>query len=451
LAVSTIKIPDAYSFPSNSPEIGVEIERVCKVIDATATHKIVVLKPIIDKLRLTFSGLGVIQHVKGLQAEEYWGGVYQLANYVAQGTDEPSITPCSVEGYWTGLRVELEGGAVATFGFKPRNAKNAAVRLEFNPSRLSPAGLKSLFAAWNSIEGKNIHLAAHLTSARVSRCDVALDVLNLKLADLFVHSLPYTPYLRIDTHIAASLMQKAIRRSETDWALKAGQRLFDVQPARFWRRVSVTLFEDVGLLDRQLALDVLACAPRRGASPICWSVAAHLIGRLCEATKTQVANNLLHLGRYDLSEAEPMVDFDLLPFANAECWITGDTATTAQRAKAIWQLSGIGCSGQVVQHPEADRERVLSILSGLAGDPVLEIIAREGLRLTGHILPMVSVLEEAVNQEKGDVTATADPMPPEERIGGLPGLPHPSGPDLKLGPGGLCAAVMPARPQRRAA
>ena len=232
--------------------------------------------------------------------------------------------------------------------------------------------------------------------------------------------LPDTPYLRIDTHIAASLMQKAIRRSETVWALKAGQRLFDVQPARFWRRVSITLVEDVGLLDKQLALDVLACAPRRGASPVCWSVAAHLIGRLCDAPKTQVANNLLQLGLYDLGEAEPMVDFDLLPFAEAECWITGSTATTVQRAKAVWQLSGIASSGQVVQHPEADRERVLSILSGLAGDPVLEIIAREGLRLTGHVLPLISVLEETGNQEKGDVTATADPMPLEERIGGLP-------------------------------
>lgn len=232
--------------------------------------------------------------------------------------------------------------------------------------------------------------------------------------------LPDTPYLRIDTHIAASLMQKAIRRSETGWALQAGQRLFDVQPARFWRRVSVTLFEDVGLLDRQLALDVLACAPRRGVSPVCWSVAAHLIGRLCDATKTQVANNLLHLGLYDLSEAEPMVDFELLPFAEAECWITGDTPTMVQRAKAVWQLSGIGCSGQVIQHPEADQERVLSILSGLAGDPVLEIITLEGLRLTGHVLPLISVLEKGGSQERSDVTAAADPMPPEKRIGGLP-------------------------------
>lgn len=187
MTTGTIKIPDAYSFPSNSPEIGVEVERVCKVLEATATHKIVVLKPVIDKLRLTFSGLGVIQHVDGLQAEAYWSGVHQLASYVAQAADEPSITPCSVEGYWTGLRVKLDGGAVATFGFKPRKATNAAVRMEFNPSRLSPAGLKGLFAAWNLIEGKNIPLAAHLASARVSRCDVALDVLNLKLADLFVH------------------------------------------------------------------------------------------------------------------------------------------------------------------------------------------------------------------------------------------------------------------------
>lgn len=232
--------------------------------------------------------------------------------------------------------------------------------------------------------------------------------------------LPELPYLRIDTHIAASLMQKAIRRSEIGWALKAGQRLFDVQPARFWRRVGVTLFEDVGLLNKQLALDVLACAPRRGVSPVCWTVAAHLIGRLCEATKTQVANNLLHLGRYDLSEAEPMVDLDLLPFAEAECWITGDTATAVQQAKAVRQLSGIGCSGRVVQHPEADRERVLSILAGLAGDPVLEIVAREGLRLTGHVLPLISVLDEALNQEGWDASAAADPMPPEERIGGLP-------------------------------
>ncbi len=232
--------------------------------------------------------------------------------------------------------------------------------------------------------------------------------------------LPGTPYLRIDTHIAASLMQKAIRRSETDWALKAGQRLFDVQPARFWRRVSVTLFEDVGLLDRQLALDILACVPRRGASPVCWSVAANLIRRLCEATKTQVANNLIHLGLYDLSEAEPMADFDLLSVAEAERWITSKTATTVQRARAVWQLSGIGCSGPVIQHPDADWEHVLSILSSLAADPVLEVIAREGVRVTGHVLPFVSVLEAALNSESLNPPTTADSMPSEERIGGLP-------------------------------
>lgn len=107
--------------------------------------------------------------------------------------------------------------------------------------------------------------------------------------------LPDVPYLRIDAHTAVSLLQKAIRRSRTDWALRAAQRVFDVQPARLWRRLGITLFEDVGILDRQLALDILACAPGRGVSQVPWAVVANLVRRLCEAPKTQVANNLLHL------------------------------------------------------------------------------------------------------------------------------------------------------------
>lgn len=58
--------------------------------------------------------------------------------------------------------------------------------------------------------------------------------------------IPEVPNLPIDPHIAASLLQKSIRRGRTDLALKAGRRLFDVQPARLWRRLSVILFEDVG-------------------------------------------------------------------------------------------------------------------------------------------------------------------------------------------------------------
>ena len=182
-----LKISDAYDISSNSPEIGIEEKRVCKVIPATDTHKVVVLKPIIDKLRLTFSGLGAISHVTDLQAAPYWEEINKAALMVADSDDCPQITRCKIEGYWTGLRVELGGGAVATFGMKPRNIKNAAVRLELNPAKMSAECVAELMDAWNLMEGGNIPLAAHLTSARVSRCDVAVDILNLQIADLYVH------------------------------------------------------------------------------------------------------------------------------------------------------------------------------------------------------------------------------------------------------------------------
>lgn len=184
---TTIKIADSYSFSSNSPEIEVEAERVCKVIHATETHKVVVLKPLIDKLRITFSGQNVIKHVKGLQAKAYWDQVNERAVSVLKHDIHPDISACSMEGYRIGLRVALGDGAVATFGFKPVKKTQAAVRLELNPSKLTKSSFLKLLDAWDHVEYGNIPLVAHLTSARVTRCDVAFDILNLTLADLIVY------------------------------------------------------------------------------------------------------------------------------------------------------------------------------------------------------------------------------------------------------------------------
>lgn len=187
MAPNVINIPDAYSFSSNSPKIGVEVERVAREIQATEDHKVVLLKPIIDKLCLTISGKGVIQHVKELNAAVYWDELEKAAFAIGKEGWHPDITECRVEGYRTGLRVALNGDTAAFIGFKPRKKSNAAVRLELNPYQMSEEGLLKLLGAWKAFEGDNIPLAAHLTSARVTRCDVAFDILNLKLADLMIY------------------------------------------------------------------------------------------------------------------------------------------------------------------------------------------------------------------------------------------------------------------------
>ena len=240
------------------------------------------------------------------------------------------------------------------------------------------------------------------------------------ILDAAANDFPATPYLRLDRHIAASLLQKSIRRGHTNWALIAAQRLFDVQPSRFWRRLVITLFEDVGLLDRQLVLDVLGSAPRRNFAPVSWTVAAYLVRRLCETPKTQVANNLLHLGRYDINEAEVMVDFDLLSVEEACFWITDTSHSLVQRAKAVWQFSGVACAGHVVKHPLADPERVIAVLTELSSGLSSEVIAREGVRLTGHVLPLVCVLEADTSARPDKIEVAPDPMPPEEIMAGLP-------------------------------
>lgn len=63
--------------------------------------------------------------------------------------------------------------------------------------------------------------------------------------------------------IAASLLQKAIRRGETDWALTAAAQLLESDPDRFWRRLLVIAYEDIGVADLRLIGQITAAAKFR--------------------------------------------------------------------------------------------------------------------------------------------------------------------------------------------
>ena len=52
--------------------------------------------------------------------------------------------------------------------------------------------------------------------------------------------------LKCDRWIASSLLQKSIRRSDTQLALRAAFRLSDFDRSYAWRRLLIIAFEDVG-------------------------------------------------------------------------------------------------------------------------------------------------------------------------------------------------------------
>jgi hypothetical protein len=66
--------------------------------------------------------------------------------------------------------------------------------------------------------------------------------------------------LTISPWLAMSLMQKAIRRGREDFALRAAAKLLQDSPARLWRRLCITAYEDIGVADFE-TVAVVTAAP----------------------------------------------------------------------------------------------------------------------------------------------------------------------------------------------
>ena len=99
----------------------------------------------------------------------------------------------------------------------------------------------------------------------------------------------------IDRWLAASAMQKAVRRGNEVEALLCAQLLVDVDPQRLWRRIAVIAMEDVGVADIDAVADtVLAARSKvwRDEHGGDWRVASYLVPRLCAAVKSRDTDDL---------------------------------------------------------------------------------------------------------------------------------------------------------------
>jgi hypothetical protein len=79
------------------------------------------------------------------------------------------------------------------------------------------------------------------------------DILASFRNELAVHLARFTPPpvqpLPVSVWIAASLLQKAIRRGRADLAISAAATLAVNDPERLWRRLGGIVFEDIGFAD----------------------------------------------------------------------------------------------------------------------------------------------------------------------------------------------------------
>jgi hypothetical protein len=245
-----------------------------------------------------------------------------------------------------------------------------------------------------------------------------------QLADeIFSYREPKPAPLKISPWLAMSLLQKAIRRGEGEWAQRAAATLLLVAPDRLWRRCGAGAFEEVGVADLEtVSLVTAALAGKRYRATIGgeWKVASFIVGRMVQAAKCRAADDLLlvadshPLFTRARSQLADKTTADLVRIATGE-------AVLPVRALAAW--FAVGTHPRQTKHLSARRGEPAALFDGLceAGLPHTAVeIAREGFRKIGEPLcPFVALLCPLFIQEAR--TERDDELPPEILVGESPG------------------------------
>ena len=253
---------------------------------------------------------------------------------------------------------------------------------------------------------------------------IILDEIRQRLADeLSAYREPISAPLHISPWVSMSLLQKAIRRAETELALRAAATLLRDAPERLWRRCGAIAFEDIGVGDLEtVSLVTAALAGKRFRATIGgeWKVASFVVDRMAMARKCRAADDLLLTADAHPLYREARSELATQTTANLIRIATGGAALPL-RGLATW--FAVGTHPRQTRHLRPRRGEPATLFDGLseAGFPSATVdVAREGFRKIGEPLcPFVALLAEEPGSE--GFTVQDDVMLSENMIGEVPG------------------------------
>ncbi len=228
--------------------------------------------------------------------------------------------------------------------------------------------------------------------------------------------------MNIHPWLAMSLMQKAIRRGREDLALRASASLLRTSPDRFWRRISVTAFEDIGVANVEtVAIVTAALKGKRWRADLGgeWPVASYLVERMSRTVKCRAADDLAVVCQWHSSlKHSHSVFADKSPLD----LLNGNTQNGKflTQALAVWYATGTRrCRSPVLPECKGDIKTMWEYLIH-SGVPATAVeVAQEGLRKSNSILcPFVSLLWPKLGAGPNDIQK--DNWPKEEMIGDVP-------------------------------
>lgn len=254
-----------------------------------------------------------------------------------------------------------------------------------------------------------------------------LDVLHRPLMQMIEaiepssHCMPAP--LNCDSYVARSAMQKAIRRGLPKLALRAAVTVSQADPKIAWRRLLVTLLEDVGTHQFELLVRTAAALERRRfglTDDVDWPLLSQLILLACRSMKCQAANDLHNISVNDADHHETR---NLLAAAAVDdiIGVAADEARSlVERNIAVLACLGRGHAPWQTGKPLIARDVLISSISTGAGEEV-RLLYDWAFRRSGLALAMSSILLRSV--DSGPTVSDAmigDSIPASEYIDAVP-------------------------------
>ena len=151
-----------------------------------------------------------------------------------------------------------------------------------------------------------------------------------------------TPRLATDKWVMASDLQKAIRRGHLDLARSMAVNLLEVDRQMLWRRLQVTAFEDIGMVDLLVAAQVVAATDGNWRRHVGGDrkVILYLVERMCRAPKDRSTDLLMVLVDCSLDyepDRQRLAGADLSALIDI---VTDATASLPMRGIAAWYAAG---------------------------------------------------------------------------------------------------------------
>lgn len=227
------------------------------------------------------------------------------------------------------------------------------------------------------------------------------------------------PSLSISPWVSMSMLQKSIRRGETDRALQATATLMQYAPEKLWRRLGGIAFEDIGIADIEaISLTVAGLSGRRWRAEIGgeWVVAQHLVKRLARAPKCRAVDDLFMLVERDPRYCKLRLELASSSMVESMELLRNGT-TLEERALAIWSSNAFLREGHS-KRSSRDPFQLFEHFKLQGVPPEVVAICEQGYRKTRETLPLMFSL---IYQNKPTtVDVMDDPLPEERIVHGVP-------------------------------